>query len=150
MLVPPNLPKMLAALIAFAPISGQACMHMHTVDRQRLAALSVWRRLTFEHGLFGQFVIMNREIVEQDGRMAARHFYCQFAHLGRTDAPMFQIEIACGGRGHWDYSPSLSVMYLNTHCSHVELCKTAHFRFPRHCPVHLKYPHEKLSFGLVH
>ena len=58
--------------------------------------------------------------------MAARHFYCQFAHLGRADAPMFQI--AYDGRGHCDYSSSLSVMYLNTHCSHVELCKTAHFR----------------------
>jgi hypothetical protein len=67
-----------------------------------LARFSVWLRFTIEHGLFGQFVVMNREIVEQDGRMAARHFYCQFVHLGRADAPMFQI--ACDGRGHWGLS----------------------------------------------
>ena len=94
------------------PNIGAGLYEYATVDWQRLAAPSVWRRLTFEHGLFGQFVVMNREIVEQDGRMAARHFYCQFAHLGRADAPMFQI--AYDGPGHCDYSSSLSVMYLNT------------------------------------
>ena len=65
-------------------------------NRRRLASLSVWRRLTFERGFFerrliGQFVIMDSEIVNQDGRLRASHFDCQRPHLYRAYAPVLRI-----------------------------------------------------------
>jgi hypothetical protein len=71
---------------------------------------------------------MEREIVEQDGRWLPAIFTASSRILAARTRQCFKLPIMAGGIGDSQLYRHPDRHYLNTHCSHVKLCKTAHFR----------------------